>query len=181
MLQLITRVAQKARVKMAIGGGIAIQTYGYKRETSDVDAFFHYKDRLKVLRALQQMAKDYVIEELDQSHWVAIPIGSPPDERIDLLFASGDPEESSIELAEKRSYNGVVAPVFPIDLLIISKFLAEREDAKDWLDIYTLYKRGAFDPKQIVKRLTQMDQKEDAKRFLEFLDYLNMIAKKKRQ
>ena len=53
MLRFILEVAEKAGVKVAIGGGIAVNAHGYRRDTADVDAFFHYPDQRKVLRQIK--------------------------------------------------------------------------------------------------------------------------------
>ncbi len=175
MLRLVVDVAKQAKVKMAIGGGVAIAARGYRRDTMDVDAFFHYEDQQKVLRALNVLAADYALEKLDPSHWIAVPPGAEPDERIDLLFASGDPEESAIEMATKADCLGVVAPTFTTEWLVVSKFLAERGEAKDVLDIWALYQRGAFDVKDVVKRLRQMGLREDAKKFPAFIEKIQNL------
>ena len=181
MLRFILEVAEKAGVKVAIGGGIAVNAHGYRRDTADVDAFFHYPDQRKVLRQLnEQLGEDFVLEEFDPSHWIVAAVGAPPDERIDLLFAIGDPEESAIEMATPKKYRGIAAPVFPVDMLVISKFLAERDDAKDSLDIYELHRKGAFEISSVSKRLRQMGFDEDAQRFPEFMAYLQGLSAKKK-
>lgn len=179
MLTLILAVAKKAGVKMAIGGGLAVSAYGFRRETSDVDAFFHYTDQHKVLRALNQLANDYQLVEMHPSQWFALPPGAEPDERIDLLFASSDPEESAIEMSKIRNCLGISTPVFPIDLLVISKFLADREDPRDLLDILTLHRRGAFDVEEVMLRLRQMGLEEDAIRFRDQLNQLETMLSKR--
>jgi hypothetical protein len=181
MLTLVLAVAKKADVKVAIGGGLAVNAHGFRRETADVDAFFHYNDQHKVLRALNQLASDYHLEQLHPSQWISIPPGAEPDERIDLLFASGDPEESAIEMSEMRNCLGIPTPVFPIDLLVISKFLADRDDTRDLLDILTLHRRGAFDIEEITLKLHQMGLEEDAVRFQDQMKLLKMVLSKKRK
>jgi len=180
MLRLILKASKKAGVKMAIGGGLAANAHGFRRETDDVDAFFHYADQRKILRALDKLAPDYVIEQIDPSQWMAVPPGAEANERIDLLFASGDPEESAIEMSEPGRYHGIEAPMFAVDWLVVSKYLAEREEAKDILDIYTLHKRGAFDVEDIVTRLRQMGMEADAERFPGFMSSLEELIARKR-
>jgi hypothetical protein len=181
MLQFILEIARKARVKVAIGGGIAVNSHGYRRDTADVDAFFHLPDQHKVLRQLNdQLGDNFVLEEFDPSHWIVAAVGASPDERINLLFAAGDPEESAIEMATTKKYHGIETPVFPIDMLVISKFLAERDDAKDSLDIYELHRKGAFEISSISTRLRQMGFDEDAQRFPEFMAYLQGLSAKKK-
>lgn len=178
MLRLVLKVARRAKAAVGIGDAVALAAQGYRRDTMDVDAFFHYADRQRVLRALQLLAgSDYKIESLDTSHWVAVPVGADPDERIDLLFATGDPEESAIESAQPKSYRGVVGPMIPVEWIVVCKYLAERDDAKDWLDIYALHQRGLFEIRDIVRRLTQMGQANDAKRFVAFMANLKNLKK----
>jgi hypothetical protein len=176
MLALVIQAARQAGVAMGIGGGIAVHAHGYRRETADVDAFFHDGDQQSVIRALRQLAPDYTIERLDRSQWIAVPPHAGPDERIDLLFALGDPEESAIEMAAIQSYQGLDAPIFPIDLLIVSKYLAERRDPKDALDILALYQRGAYDVEQVQHRLQQMGLAKEAKAFPLFLKQLAQLG-----
>jgi hypothetical protein len=178
MLRVATKTAKKARAKMGIGGGIAVGAHGYRRYTQDVDAFFHFDDRRKVLAALRSVAPDYKIESLHDSHWIAIPPNAETDERIDLLFATGDPEESAIEMSKPQTVQHVSAPVFPIDMLIVTKYLASRDDAKDWLDIYALHQRGAFEISQVVKRLKQMGLTTDATEFVPFMERLKNLKKR---
>jgi hypothetical protein len=177
MLRLVLAVAKKAKVKMAIGGGIAVASRGYRRDTMDVDAFFHEEDRQKVIRATRQLVEDYEIESLDVSHWIVVPPDAEVDERIDLLFTNSDPEESAIEMATRAVYQGIAAPMFTVEWIVVSKFLAEREDAKDSLDIWALYQRGMFDVKDIVKRLRQMGMREDAAKFPVFIEKLKNLKK----
>ena len=182
LVELAERIAKAAGVKMAVGGGVAVCAHGYRRDTADVDAFFHYEDQKKILKAANQLlGDDFILEELDPSHWTVTAIDSPPDERIDLLFAIGDPEESAVEMAVLKIYQGIRIPVFPVDLLVISKFLAERDDAKDSLDIYELIRRGAVDVDQVVLRLKQMGLEEDATRFAGFVEYLQQLSAKKKR
>ena len=183
LLDLAERIATTANAKMAIGGGVAVCAHGYRRDTADVDAFFHYEDQKKILRAVNLLlGDDFILEELDPSHWTVTAADSPPppDERIDLLFATRDPEESAVEMSVLKNYQGVRIPVFPVDLLVISKFLTERDDAKNSLDIYELIRRGAADADQVTLRLRQIGHDEDAARFAIFIEYLQLLSTKKR-
>ena len=180
LIEIIIAITERAGVKFAVGGGVAVFTYGYRRDTADVDAFFHYGDREKILRAANQILdSSFVLEELDPSHWTITHEDSPPDERVDLLFATGDPEESAVEMAVPRTYHKTPVMVFPVDLLVVSKFLAERDDAKDSLDIYSLLRRGAVTSEDVVLRLRQMGMGEDAERFKDFVTYLKELSTRK--
>jgi len=181
LLRLILAVAAHAGVRVGVGGGLAVCAWGYRRETADVDAFFHEGDRAAVLRSLHSLLPEsFVLEKLDRSHYVVVPEGNSPDERIDLLFASGDPEKSAIEMSVTRKYRGVDTPVFPADMLVACKFLADRGEIKDILDVHELLERGACTVSEVQQRLRQMGLVEDADvRFPELISYLDHIPKRK--
>lgn len=80
-------------------------------------------------------------------------------------------------MSRAKTVRGVSAPVFPIDMLVVTKYMASRDDAKDWLDIYALYQRGAFSIKQISKRLKQMGHGNEAVAFEEFMQRLQDMRK----
>lgn len=179
MLDFVLGVADRAGVKTAIGGGVAVAAHGYRRDTSDVDAFFHDADRGRVTREVRVSAgpRD-LLEELDPSHWILLPEGNPPDERVDLMFATGDPEESAIEMRVLLPYHGATIPVFPVDLLVAAKFLAGREDPRDALDVFSLYRRGAYDVSEVQERLRQMGFDDDAVAFPKLIDYLEKLPRR---
>lgn len=181
LITLILDAARHAGVRVSIGGGIAVNTWGYRRETADVDAFFHDRDRPALLRSLHEiLPADCVLEKLDPSHWMIVPEENSPDERIDILFAVGDPEESAIEMAVTRRYRKIDVPVFPADLLVASKFLADRGEPRDLLDIHALIERGACSAEDVRQRLLQMGLTEDAdESFPRLLDYLAKIPRRK--
>jgi hypothetical protein len=180
MLEYVIELASHAKVKTAIGGGVAVCAHGYRRDTSDVDAFFHRSDRQKVLRAIHESDDSFVLDQIDPSHYILVPEGNNADERIDLMFTAGDPEESAIVMSKIKKYHGYSIPVFPIDLLIAAKLMANREDPKDALDIYALWKRGAYDIEDVQKRLQQMGFSEDAENLPKLITYLENIPRKKK-
>jgi len=180
MLRFVLGIADRTAVRTAIGGGIAVAAHGYRRDTADVDAFFHDNDRSKILKEIRRsIGPDDVLDELDPSHFILIPEGNPPDERIDLMFAIGDPEESAIELSVLKSYHNLIVPVFPVDLLVVAKFLAGREDPKDALDILSLFRRDTYEVKGIQNRLRQMGFDEDAEAFPKLIEYLSNLPRRK--
>jgi hypothetical protein len=179
MLKFVLGVAERAGVRFAVGGGVAVAAHGYRRDTSDVDAFFHDADRPRVIRSIRLNLKpDDVLDELDPSHWILIPAGNSADERIDLMFAAGDPEESAVEMSEVRTYQGLPIPVFPVDLLVAAKFLAGREDPKDVLDTVELLRRGTYEVSDVQARLRQMGLPEDAEAFPKLIDYLQRMPRR---
>lgn len=179
MLDFILGVAERAGVRTAVGGGVAVAAHGYRRDTSDVDAFFHDADRPRVVREVRRsMGPGDVLDEIDPSHWVLIPAGNSADERVDLMFAIGDPEESAVESSVVLPYHGVAVPVFPVDLLVAAKFLAGREDPKDALDILSLLRRGAYEVRDVQARLRQMGLGEDAEAFPKLIEYLGNLPRR---
>jgi hypothetical protein len=179
MLKFVLGVAERAGVCVAVGGGVAVAAHGYRRDTADVDAFFHDADRPRVVRELRRsMSPDDSLDELDPSHWVWVPTGNSVDERVDLMFATGDPENSAVEMAEQRTYQGVRIPVFPADLLVVAKFLAGREDPKDVLDVAELLRRGAYEVRDVQARLLQMGLPEEADAFPKLIEYLEAIPRR---
>jgi hypothetical protein len=179
MLKFVIGVAERAGVKTSMGGGVAVAAHGYRRDTSDVDAFFHYADRSRVVREVRlSMSRDDMLDELDPSHWILVPDGNSVDERVDLMFATGDPEESAIEMGELRSYHGLTVPVFPAELLVAAKFLAGREDPKDVLDVVELLRRGAYEVTGVQARLRQMGLEEDAEAFPKLIEYLAAVPRR---
>jgi len=182
MLDLVLTAAKRAGVPAAIGGGIAVAAHGYRRETADVDAFFLATDRTKLLRSLQEISpENFVLDKVSPSHWIVLPEGNPPDERIDLIFATGDPEKSAVEMAVTKKYQGSEIPVFPIDLLVTSKFLVGREDPKDALDAYSLLKRGAYVVADVTSRLVQMGLSNKADKFIELMKYLEDLPRRQKR
>lgn len=182
LLKYVVEISARAGVPMAIGGGLAVCAHGYRRNTSDVDAFFHARDRQKVVREIRRTFGDNdLLEELDASHWIFVPAGNTPDERVDLRFASGDPEESAIETSVVKNYQDVSIPVFAVDMLVATKYLAGREDPKDALDIYALWRRGTYDPSDVQTRLVQMGFKQDAADFPKLLEYLDHLPRSTRK
>jgi hypothetical protein len=179
MLKFVLGVAERVGVKTAIGGGVAVAEHGYRRDTSDVDAFFHDADRPKIVREMHRSAgPEDVLDEIDQSHWILVPFGNSVDEHINLMFAAGDPEESAIETRELLPYHDLTIPVFPVDLLVASKFLAGREDPKDALDIIELLRRGAYEVSGVQSRLRQMGFDEDAEAFPKLIEYLANLPRR---
>ena len=180
MLRFVLGVTERSGVRTAIGGGVAVAAHGYRRDTADVDAFFHDADRGKIIREVRRStAPSDVLDEIDPSHWILVPEGNSTDEKIDLMFAVGDPEKSAIESSVVLPYHGVNIPVFPVDLLVAAKFLAGREDPKDVLDALSLLRRGTYEVSDVQSRLTQMGMPEEAEAFPKLIEYLEKIPRQK--
>lgn len=143
----------------AVGGGVAVNAYGYRRETSDIDAFFLDEDRIRVLQAFRR-AKLNVRPIMEPFHYAAfLPEGRSVDERIDLLFPADDPDVSAIEMATPGVYEGADASfglqLFTAEWLVLAKFYSDRME--DRVDILKLYRLGAFDVSEARRLLSLMD------------------------
>jgi hypothetical protein len=145
-----------------------------------VDAFFHRSDRQKVLRTIHELDDPFMLDQIDPWHYILVPEGNSANERIDLMFADEDPEERAIEMPTIKKYHGNSIPVFPIDLLIAAKLMTNREDPKDALDIYALWKLGAYDMEDVQKRLQQMGFPDDSENLPKLIAYLENIPRKKK-
>lgn len=51
LLEELLVITEREEIPVAIGGGLAVNAHGYRRETQDVDAFFRLEDRLRVMRS----------------------------------------------------------------------------------------------------------------------------------
>ena len=54
LLDRFLSAAARIKKPYAIGGALAMATYGYSRETRDVDALVDYEDRVAWIRALRE-------------------------------------------------------------------------------------------------------------------------------
>lgn len=155
----VVAAAAAADTAYAIGGGVAVRAHGYKRETSDVDAFFPAEAKPAVLRYFRQMG--YSVEGVMRPFmYVAIPEDATNiEERVDLLFPETDPEISAIEMAQSWRVEGVAARVFPSELLALTK-LVYSDRWQDVADVAELLELGAFDPKEARRLLSLFDPDE---------------------
>jgi hypothetical protein len=84
--------------------------------------------------------------------------------RIDLLFPSDDPEWSAVQFPETGIIAGLNVEVFPVALLVASKFQSDREE--DHADVKVMYERGLFDPAAVAEIFRNMDSDDLAEEFL---------------
>jgi len=152
---IVDAIGKQLAIPHAIGGGVAVRAHGYRRETTDVDAFFLPEDRNRVLRAFRETGL-HVERVMVPFHYAALPEDATNiEERIDILFPEGDPEVSAIEMFEKLKVEGVPGvQVFPAELLVIGKLLYS-DRWQDFADVAELYQIGAFDPDE-AERLTKL-------------------------
>lgn len=167
LFEIFVGTVEPLQIDYAIGGAIAMHAHGHTRETTDVDAFLLDEDRNTILRAIRS-EKLKVSTVMEPFHYVAyLPEHNDLDYRIDLLFPAAEPELSAIEFPDRVSIEGLTANVFPIDLLVMSKFYSDR--TKDELDIVMLYDRGLFDPNSVMRIIESIDS-EGAKDFAKLIE-----------
>lgn len=160
-LKTFVEAMTATKIPTAVGGGVAVNAYGVKRETTDVDAFLRNEDRHEIFTALQD-AGFRIGRVQPPFHYIAmLPGVEDPDVRIDLMFPSGEPEISAIDAPETREVWQINTPVFPITLLVLAKLVAIADaparGSKDRTDLEELYRIGAFEPKTIRYALTHFD------------------------
>lgn len=156
LLKMAVTALDELQVDYAIGGAMAMAAHDYIRETRDVDVFALEEDQDRIAFALRRMGLRVVPVAAPYHLAAYLPNERDPERRIDLLFPAGDPELSAIELPDRRTIEGVAANVFPLSLLVIAKFYANRP--KDDLDIEHMLTRGLFDPAEVHRILLGFDE-----------------------
>lgn len=140
----------------AIGGALAMSAHGYVRQTQDVDAFLAPGDAPAWIRALraQGLTVDTVFPDF---HYAArIKRHNDPEVRIDLLVPYDDPDWSAVQFPDVGAIGGIDAELFPLVLLVASKFQSDRPS--DRADVDAMYARGLFDPAEVARVLRNMDK-----------------------
>jgi hypothetical protein len=138
------------KIPFAVGGGIALNAHGVRRETTDVDAFLRDKDRARVRKAM--LGAGFRIGRIHPPfHYIAmLPSVRDPDIRVDLMYPATEPELSAIANPVELEVWGECVPVFPVELLVIAKLQAVADApgraTQDSADIEALYNNGAFEP-----------------------------------
>lgn len=165
MFQRFAVSVAQSGVPYAIGGAVAMAAYGYKRYTADLDVFAMEENRNEIMQALRKQG--FAVEKvMAPFHYMAHLPGAEPGTRIDLLFPAADPDWSAVSFPEEAVIEGRTVNVFPIELLVASKFYSNQ--AKDENDITSLYEIGAFDPEDVRVIIANYDQ-ETAVEFEKFI------------
>jgi hypothetical protein len=140
--------------KYVVGGGVAVVSAGYLRNTMDVDVFAAPKGGAAIAAALR--GEGMVVHSVTDSHIVAffeddniefIAARQQPEYRIDLLVAISEPETSSIRTAQVVQLAELPIAVMRTDYLVAMKLLLGRP--KDLLDAEEIARRGAVDLKRV--------------------------------
>jgi hypothetical protein len=155
LLERFLKAARITRKPYAIGGAIAMASYGFARETDDVDVFIQDEDRGQWFRALQRFG--LTVEPLFARVQYAVTDPKYHSEkiRIDLLLPAEDPGISAILMPEEGRVAKLKFKVFPMSLLVISKLLSMRD--KDHEDLDEMYERGLFSPAEVAKVLRHIE------------------------
>ncbi len=154
-LELLRRLREALRdtgLSWSIGGGLAVHAHGHRRETRDVDAFFHLDDADRVARALRKAGfeLDWVFDDVHLMAFVP-GLSRDPRERVDVLFSRDEPELSAIDGPVEAEVEGERFPAFPVELLVVSKLYSDR--LQDLADVEALHRLGAFDPEEVRRLL----------------------------
>lgn len=159
LLKLAEQAVRDAHIeKYAIGGAVGMAAHGYARHTADVDLFVDPQSKNSVLRSMRKLGL-HVWSVFEGIHYVAqIPETEDPELRIDVLFPHDDPDWSAVQAPELGMLGNLQINVFPIELLVLSKFYASQDDPQDKADIHSMYHRGLFDPDEVRKLLVHMDK-----------------------
>lgn len=136
--------AQKHQVKMLMVGGIAVNFYGYKRHSADIDFWIKTSDdnltKLKnALNELGIVTHEFPNEVKKQQQNISVKIS--PGMEIELItrFNPGKSFEEAYRDAEEIIVRGkrlLQWKVLSLNDLIVSKIRSKR--AKDILDIHEL-------------------------------------------
>jgi len=146
-LVLLVERAFDDKMKLAIGGAVAVRDAGYGRYTDDLDVFARPVSAKRLVKGLaaQGMKVHWVsdahaIAWLDEDNEAALQASEAPEIRIDVLSTITEPEADAIRTAVASNTLGVPMKVFRPDYLAAIKFLAGRP--QDLLDFDELMRLG---------------------------------------
>lgn len=153
LFALCARELDKLEADWAVGGAFAMGAHGYTRATRDIDLFIGDDVREDLLAALR--ARGVAVEEVvEDIHYAAIPDRRDPEERVDLLFPSSEPDVSALMAARPAKVLDRQVPVWPLHYIVANKLLSERD--KDAQDLGELRKRGLIDAPRVLEVLQEM-------------------------
>jgi hypothetical protein len=146
LLLLVTRAVDD-KMKLAVGGGVAVIDAGYQRFTKDLDVFARPVSSKRLVRRLAAeglkvhwITDAHAIAWLDEDNRELLEAREAPEVRVDVLSTITEPEASAIRTAVTPRSLGVPMKVFRPDHLAAIKFLAGRP--QDLLDFDELIRRG---------------------------------------
>lgn len=146
-LILLVARAFDEKMKLAIGGGVAVNDAGYHRMTNDLDVFARPVSAKRLTKGLaaQGMKVHWITDAhaiawLDEDNEALLQAREAPEVRIDVLSTIAEPEADAIRTAVAPNTLGVPMKVFRPDYLAAIKFLAGRP--QDLMDFDELIRRG---------------------------------------
>ncbi len=149
LARLVLLVSQSVdeKMRLAIGGGIAVHDTGWERYTKDLDVFARPVSARRLVKALAArgvktfwITDSHAVAWLDEDNAASIAAGEAPSVRVDVLSTITEPEASAIRTAIEPKRLGIPLKVFRPDHLAAIKYLAGRP--KDLLDFDEIVLRG---------------------------------------
>jgi len=125
-----------ARVPHVVGGGMAIQHYGRRRSTKDLDLFIRPQDVEAALNALT--AAGFTAMDTD-AHWLRKAVRG--DAHIDLVVYSMGSiplTDDEIERSLSVDLDGVPMRIFRPEDLLVRKIYLVRDEGPDWHDAFSI-------------------------------------------
>lgn len=157
---------EAAKVSYAVGGGVALEAYGYRRSMEDVDIFLSPDQSAPALEAIA-LAGFAIEPVLAPNRYAAFETKrgrvADPSIRLNLTFPLDDPEHAAILAPESHRVGGTVAKVFPLVLLVAAKWYANRPE--DDLDFEALLGRGLLPMPAVQAYLCSIDDQDGAAQF----------------
>jgi len=156
-----------ARVPHVVGGGLAIQHYGRRRATKDLDIFIRPLDAEPAMNALT--AAGFTTMETD-AVWLRKAVRD--EAHIDLIVVSMGSirlTDDEIERSLQIDLDGVPMRIFRAEDMLLRKIYLIRDDGPDWLDAFsiletkgheldwTLLERDGLDPRPLLGFLIVAD------------------------
>ncbi len=146
LMVLVTR-AWDDKMRLAIGGAVAVRDAGWGRHTDDLDVFARPVSAKRLVRRLAAqgvrifwITDAHAVAWLDEDNAEEVAAGEAPSVRVDVLSTVTEPEASAIRTAVPARRLGVPLKVFRPDHLAAIKFLAGRP--QDLVDFDALVLRG---------------------------------------
>lgn len=130
-----------AGVPHLVGGGLAVQHYGRRRATKDLDVFIRPPDAERALRALA--AAGFTVMDTDQA-WLKKAVR--PEVLIDLILVSmGSIQLTDQEIARglQVELEGVPMRIFKAEDMLLRKIYVIRDEGPDWMDAFSILESKA--------------------------------------
>lgn len=125
-----------ARVPHVVGGGLAIQHYGRRRSTKDLDLFIRPQDAEAALNAL--VAAGFTTMDTD-APWLRKAVRE--DAHIDLIVVSMGLiylKDEEIDRSLPVEIGGVPTRIFLPEDMLLRKIYVLRDEGPDWHDAFSI-------------------------------------------